>query len=104
LSPRDRVVAGAYRVNGEEWVEKTTYFTVEVYGAKARAFAAYLAKGSRRMVDAELDWREWTDQQKNRREAVTLRVYHAALLYRTVVRDGFQASGRPLSKVERGRR
>ena len=25
------------------------------------------------VVDAELDWREWTDQQQNRREAVTFR-------------------------------
>ena len=25
------------------------------------------------MVDAELDWREWTDPQDKRREAVTLR-------------------------------
>ena len=58
---------------GEEWVEKTNYFTVEVCGARARACAEYLAKGSRIVVDAELDWREWTDQQDKRREAVTLR-------------------------------
>ena len=25
------------------------------------------------MVDGELDWREWTDQEQNRREAVVLR-------------------------------
>jgi single-stranded DNA-binding protein len=25
------------------------------------------------LVDAELDWREWTDPQNNRREAVTFR-------------------------------
>jgi single-stranded DNA-binding protein len=54
-------------------VEKTNYFTVEVYGARARACAEYLAKGSRVVVDAELDWREWTDQQDKGREAVTLR-------------------------------
>jgi single-stranded DNA-binding protein len=53
-------------------VEKTNYFTVEVYGAQARACFEYLAKGSRVMVD-ELDWREWTEQNNNRREAVTLR-------------------------------
>jgi hypothetical protein len=31
-----------------------------------------LGKGSRVVVDAELDWREGIDQQNNRREAVTL--------------------------------
>jgi single-stranded DNA-binding protein len=54
-------------------VEKANYFTVEVYGAHARACARYLGKGSRVVVDAELDWREWTDQQDKRREAVTFR-------------------------------
>lgn len=52
---------------------KTSYFTVEVYGAQARACAQYLARGSRVVIDAELDWREWTDQQQNKREAVTFR-------------------------------
>jgi single-stranded DNA-binding protein len=32
-----------------------------------------LGKGSRVVVDAELEWREWTDQQEKRREAVTFR-------------------------------
>jgi single-strand DNA-binding protein len=70
---RLRVATTTRRRSGEEWVEKTNYFTVEVYGAQARACAEYLAKGSRVVVDAELDWREWTDQQNKRREAVTFR-------------------------------
>ena len=68
---RLRVATTTRRRNGEEWADKTNYFTVEVYGAQARACAQYLAKGSRVVVDAELDWREWTDQQQNKREAVT---------------------------------
>ena len=70
---RLRVASSARRRNGEEWVEKTNYFTVEVYGAQARACAQYLARGSRVLVDAEPDWREWTDQQQHKREAVTFR-------------------------------
>ena len=70
---RLRVATTTRRHSGEEWVEKTNYFTVEVYGAQARRCAQYLRKGLRVLVDAELDWREWTDQQNNRREAVTLR-------------------------------
>ena len=70
---RLRVATTTRRRAGEEWVDKTNYFTVEVYGAQARACAQYLRKGSRVFVDAELDWREWTDQQDNKREAVTFR-------------------------------
>ena len=70
---RLRVATTTRRRNGEEWVDKTNYFTVEVFGAQARACAQYLAKGSRVLVDAEPDWREWTDQQNNKREAVTFK-------------------------------
>ncbi len=73
VAARLRVASTARRRHGEEWVEKTNYFTIEVYGAQARACAQYLAKGSRVLVDAEPDWREWTDQQRNKREAVTFR-------------------------------
>ena len=47
-----------------------------MFGAQARACAQYLAKGSRVFIDAEPDWREWTDQQGNRREAVTFKARH----------------------------
>ena len=70
---RLRIASTARRRNGEEWVEKTNYFTIEVFGAQARNCAQYLAKGSRVVVDAEPDWREWTDQQGNKREAVTFK-------------------------------
>ena len=83
---RLRVATTTRRRAGEEWVDKTNYFTVEVYGAQARSCAQYLRKGSRVFVDAELDWREWTDQQGGKREAVTLRA-------RQVVFEG----GRPAS-------
>ncbi len=85
---RLRVAATTRRKASEEWVEETNYLTVEVYGAQARSCAQYLRKGSRVLVDAELDWREWTDQQDNKREAVTLRA-------RQVVFEG----GRPASSA-----
>jgi single-strand DNA-binding protein len=84
---RLRVASTTRRRNGEEWVDRTSYFTVEVYGAPARACAEYLRKGSRVIVDAELDWREWSDQQDNRREVVTLRA-------RQVLFEGGRAGGR----------
>ena len=70
---RLRVATTTRRKAGEEWVDKTKYFTVEVYGAAARSCAQYLSKGSRVLVDAELDRREWTGQPGAKREAVTLR-------------------------------
>jgi single-strand DNA-binding protein len=70
---RLRVATTTRRRTGEEWVDKTNYFTVEVFGAQARSCAQYLGKGSRVVVDAELDWREWTDPDDRKREAVTFR-------------------------------
>ena len=61
---RLRVASGTRRRNGEEWVERTNYFTVEVYGPQASLCAEHLGKGSRVVVDGELDWREWTDQEQ----------------------------------------
>jgi single-strand DNA-binding protein len=58
---RLRVASGTRRRSGAEWVERTNYFTVEVYGPQANLCAERLGKGSRVVVDGELDWREWTD-------------------------------------------
>ena len=84
---RLRVASTARRRNGEEWVDKTNYFTVEVYGAQARACDQYLTRGSRVVVEAELDWREWTDQHGAKREAVTFKA-------RQVLFEGSPASRR----------
>ena len=70
---RLRVASGTRRRSGQEWVERTNYFTVEVYGPQANLCAERLGKGSRVVVDGELDWREWTDQEQKRREGVVLR-------------------------------
>jgi single-strand DNA-binding protein len=70
---RLRVATTTRRRSGEEWVDQRNYFTVEVFVAQARSCAEYLRKGSRVFVDAELDWREWTDKHDNKREAVTFR-------------------------------
>ena len=68
-----RVAFTTRRRQGEQWVDKTNYMTVDVYGAQARACAQYLAKGSRVFVDAELDWRDWTTQDGQQRETVSLK-------------------------------
>ena len=68
---RLRVASSARR--RKEWVERTNHFTVEVFGPQANLCAERLGKGARVVVDGELDWREWPDQEQNRREAVVLR-------------------------------
>ncbi len=84
---RLRVASTTCRRNGETWIDKTNYFTVEIFGARARACGEYLGKVSRVVVEAELDWREWTDEQNHRREAVTFRA-------REVLFEGGDASSR----------
>jgi single-stranded DNA-binding protein len=49
---RFRVASATRRRNGEEWVERTNYFAVEVYGPQASLCAERLGKGSRVVVDA----------------------------------------------------
>ena len=41
---RLRIATTTRRRNGEEWVDKTNYFTIEVFGAQARACAQYLPR------------------------------------------------------------
>ena len=60
-------------VNATGQLGRVAEESVEAYGGRARACAEFVGKGSRVVVDAELDWREWTDEQDKRREAVTLR-------------------------------
>jgi len=66
-----------------------------VYGAQARACAEHLAKGSRVLVDAELDWRDWNDAENRKREAVTFRA-------RQIVFEG--ARGKAASREQGGER
>jgi single-stranded DNA-binding protein len=53
---RLRVASTARRRSGEEWVERTSYFTVEVYGAPARACAEYLGSQWARASSLTPSW------------------------------------------------
>ena len=70
---RLRVASGARRRSGEEWVERTNYFTVEGLRPAGQALCRASRQRLRVVVDGQLDWREWTDQEQNRHEAVVLR-------------------------------
>jgi single-strand DNA-binding protein len=45
---------------------------VTVWGAQGENCATYLQKGRPVAVDGRLEWREWQDQQGNKRQAVDI--------------------------------
>jgi single-strand DNA-binding protein len=55
-----------------EWVDKPNYFDVTVWGAQGENCATYLHKGRPVAIDGRLEWREWQDQQGNKRQAVDI--------------------------------
>jgi single-strand DNA-binding protein len=69
-----RVACNTRRKDGQsgEWVDKPNYFDVTVWGAQGENCAQYLAKGRPVAIDGRLEWREWHDQQGNKRQAVDI--------------------------------
>ena len=55
-----------------EWVDKPNYFDVTVWGAQGENCATYLQKGRPVAIDGRLEWREWEDQNGNKRQAVDI--------------------------------
>ncbi|WP_372790721.1 single-stranded DNA-binding protein [Paraconexibacter sp.] len=55
-----------------EWVDKPNYFDVTVWGAQGENCARYLSKGRGVAIDGRLEWREWQDQQGNKRQSVEI--------------------------------
>jgi single-strand DNA-binding protein len=55
-----------------EWVDKANYFSVTVWGRQGENAAQYLSKGRPVAIDGRLEWREYTDKDGNKREAVDI--------------------------------
>ena len=55
-----------------EWEDQPNYFDVTVWGAQGENCQRYLSKGRAVAVDGRLQWREWTDQQGNKRQSVDI--------------------------------
>jgi single-strand DNA-binding protein len=49
------------RKRGDEWVDKTSFFDVDVWGPQAEACARHLVKGSRIGVKGEIEVDRWQD-------------------------------------------
>ena len=48
----------------QEWEDPPNYFDVTVWGAQGENCPRYLSKGRAVAVDGRLQWREWTDQER----------------------------------------
>ena len=59
------------KVNGE-WQDVPGYYDVTSWGAQGESCAKYLAKGSQVAVDGRLEWREWTTDDGQKRQAVEI--------------------------------
>ena len=69
-----RVAVNTRRKNGQtgEWEDKPNYFDVTVWGQQGENCANYLQKGRPVAVQGRLEWREWEDQQGNKRQSVDI--------------------------------
>jgi single-strand DNA-binding protein len=56
----------------QQWEDVPNYFDVTVWGAQGENCGRYLSKGRGIAVDGRLQWREWTDNDGNKRQAVDI--------------------------------
>ena len=55
-----------------EWVDKPNYFDVTVWGAQGENCSTYLSKGRPVAVQGRLEWREWENDEGDKRQAVEI--------------------------------
>jgi single-strand DNA-binding protein len=55
-----------------DWEDKPNFFDVTVWGAQGENCARFLAKGRPVAIDGRLEWREWEDQNGNKRQNVEI--------------------------------
>lgn len=55
-----------------QWTDAPNFFNVTIFGNSADNAAKFLSKGRQVAVDGRLRWREWQDQQGNKREAIEI--------------------------------
>jgi single-strand DNA-binding protein len=55
-----------------EWEDKPNYFDVTVWGAQGENCAKFLSKGRPVAIDGRLEWREWENQEGQKRQAIDI--------------------------------
>ena len=63
-------VNGSRKDEAGNWVEEPNYFNVTIFGRQGETANQYLSKGRGVAVDGRLRWREYTDKDGNKREAI----------------------------------
>ena len=53
-----------------QWEDVPNYFDLTMFGNRAQAVSQYLGKGTKVMVDGELRWRSWQDQNGQNRSKI----------------------------------
>ena len=69
-----RIACNGRRKNSETgvWEDKPNYFDVTVWGAQGENCAKFLRKGRGVAIDGRLRWREWTNNDGQKRQAVDI--------------------------------
>ena len=69
-----RIASNTRRKNNQtgEWEDKPNFFDITVFGAQGENCARFLAKGRPVAIDGRLEWREFTDKDQNKRQAVEI--------------------------------
>ena len=65
-------VNGRRRNQGGQWEDAPNYFDVTVWGQQGENCHRYLKKGRAVAVDGRLRWREWTNNDGQKRQAVDI--------------------------------
>jgi single-strand DNA-binding protein len=55
-----------------QWYDKPNFFDVTVFGAQGENCARFLSKGRPVAIDGRLEWREWDDQNGQKRQAIQI--------------------------------
>lgn len=63
---------GRRRTAAGEWEDQPNYFDVTVWGQQGENCARYLHKGRAVAIDGRLRWREWTNNDGQKRQAVDI--------------------------------
>jgi single-strand DNA-binding protein len=68
------IAVNGRRKNNEtgNWEEKANFFRVTVFGRQADSCAQYLKKGRAVAIDGRLDWRQWENNDGQKREAIDI--------------------------------
>lgn len=65
---------------GDEWVDKTLWFKIAVWGKKAEACAKFLKKGSMVFVQGPIAVEQWTDRENNPQVSLKVSTFNCEFL------------------------